>query len=230
MKALVFLLCTSAIVCAATAQQQPLWVKLERGESLYLDPMTMLWVPISAKQALPSRTFVLTKEQTELKLYKETDVYSTPDDGYFFLEDVLPKSKNDLVGALTQIEGEQLPSMKADSTGKPVIGLTYGLPGSEKTSVPIPYMEKRLNAIRWFYNQKRYDAALLCLKRLLSRFPNQYYSVARLEMLFDLYEKMELYGFLFDETNRLMGLQKNEEFGPVIVRWNETAKKYLLKR
>ncbi|NUM82406.1 hypothetical protein HUU42_16550 [bacterium] len=212
------------------AQQQSLWVKLERGESLYLDPLAMQWVPISAKQTLPSKTFVLTKERTELKLYKETDVYNTPDHGYFFLEDVVLKSKNDLVGALTQIEGEQLPSMKVDSGGKQSVGLTYGFPGAEKTSVNIPFFEERLNAIRWFYNQKRYDAALLSLKRLLTRFPNQYYSASRLEMLFDLYEKAELYGFIFDETNRLMALQKNDEFGPVIVRWNEVAKKYLLKR
>ncbi|MBX7150050.1 hypothetical protein K1X84_00320 [bacterium] len=230
MKLLTFLLVLHIAVCTIEAQQQSLWVKLERGESLFLDPSAMQWIPISAKQALPSKTFVLTKEQTKLKLYKETDVYDTPDRGYFFLEDVVPKNRSDLVGVLTQIEGEQLPSMKVDSVSKQAVGLTYGFPGSEKTSVAIPYLDERLNAIRWFYNQKRYDAALLSLKRFLSRFPNQYYSSSRLEMLFDLYEKTELYGFLFDETNRLMALQKNEEFGPVIVRWNETAKKYLLKR
>ncbi len=232
MKRLLFVIFLTAVASFAYAQTE-VWVNLTKGDALFLNPKTMEWEPITGKQQLPAKTFVLTKGEAELKVFNETDVLATPDQSYFFVADIFPRDKMQIVEELTSIELQQLPSNnKTDSTEqKKVVGLTYGKPlGGAASENAIPYFEERLNAVEWFYNQQRFDAALLTLKRTMTLFPVLFLRPQITGLLCSLYDKLELYGFLYEETNRLMVVQKEGELGSMVTTWNDLAKKKLTKR
>ncbi len=227
---LVIQLLTAASLCAG---QSEIWVNIEKGSALFLNPETMAWEPIVGKQQLPAKTYVLTKDQTVLNVFKETDVLAAPARGYFFIADIFLRDRMQVVEELTAIEAQQLPPSSRPDTldEKKVIGLTYGVMAVRTSSKPsIPYLEERMNAVESFQAKKRYDAALLSLKRTMAQFPALYLDQRFANLLCRLYDDLELYGFLYEETNRLMVVQKEGEFGTMIVQWNELAKKKLTKR
>jgi hypothetical protein len=193
----------------------------------------MAWEPIIGKEQLPAKTYVLTKDQAVLNVFKETDVLSAPARGYFFLSDIFLRDRMQVVEELTAIEAQQLPPSSRPDTAdeKKVVGLTYGMMAGRTSSRPsVPYLEERINAVESFQAQKRYDAALLSLKRTMALFPALYLHPRLANMLCRLYDRLELYGFLYEETNRLMVVQKEGDFGTMIIQWNELAKNKLTKR
>jgi hypothetical protein len=215
--------------------QLRVWVHVRGGNALFYNPETMNWEPIIEKQQIPAKTFVFTQDIVQFKAFKETNVVDAPSNGYFFLDDIFPRNKMQLVEELTLIEAQQLRStIKGDSSQqKNVIGLTYGLPSNLKIPDPsqsIPNFKERENAIYWFYDQQRYDAAVLSLKRLIIQFPSLYYNLKFTELLLKLYDKLELYGFLYSETSWLMTIQKDGELGTSIKHWNDFAKQKLTNR
>lgn len=208
--------------------QSETWLKLEKGDALYLDVVSMKWQPLGAKEKKAPRTYVLTKAGAMLKIYRETDVYDTPAEAYFYIEDLFVNNKRDLVSAITRIEAEQLPSQPVERSNEKNFGLTYGRAnesGMENQSVP--YLAERMHAIQWFEAHQYSETALLSLKRLITKFPSLYFEPSNFDRLCSLYMKLNLYGFLFDETNRFMTLKRDDEFGRMVIRWNETAKKKL---
>jgi hypothetical protein len=213
--------------------QSDIWVNIEKGSALFLNPKTMMWEPIVGKQQLPAKTYVLTKDQAVLRVFKETDVLSAPAGGYFFLADIFLRDRMQVVEELTAIEAQQLPPSSRPDTAdeKKVVGLTYGVMAGRASSRPsIPYLEERIKAVESFQAQKRYDAALLSLKRTMALFPALYLHSRLASLLCRLYDSLELYGFLYEETNRLMVVQKEGDFGTMIIQWNELAKNKLTKR
>lgn len=221
-----------AVISLAIAQND-VWVNVEKGVALFLNPKSMEWEPIVGKQQLPMKTYALTKDGTVLKIFKETEILQAPVYSYFYIADIFLRDKMQVVEELTSIEAQQLPpSIKSDTTDeKRVVGLTYGIPTSHPSSEsPVPYFKERTNAVKWFYEQQRYDAALLSLKRTMTQFPILCLNLQLTDLLCRLYDKMELYGFLYEETNRLMVMQKEGDFGSMIMQWNDLAKKKLTKR
>jgi hypothetical protein len=178
---------------------------------------------------------VLTANCDQFKAFKETDVATAPANGYFFLDDIFQRNKLQIVEELTIIESQQLRStIKGDSSQqKNVFGLTYGMPTTARTTDPqksIPYFKERENAIYRFFDQRRYDASVLSLKRLIVQYPSLYYNMKLTELLLKLYEKLELYGFIYSETNWLLLVQKDGDFGSSLKSWNDFAKQKLIKR
>jgi len=218
------------LLSAATAQEK-LWVKVSKGTALVLVPTTNDWIPVSEKDQIPARTVILTKPDTRLSVFRETQVQEAPPDGYFFAEDLFPKTRNELVSALTRIETSQLPSGTQPEKGKPVPGLIYGREKEELASGPdIPWYRERLTAVSWFTKQKKYDSALLSLRRMLVKYPDLYQNQDLVSGLLDLYEKLELYGHLYDETTRLLAHKNAASYDQMVIRWNELAKKKLTGR
>lgn len=211
--------------------QEKLWVKLEKGSALVLNPTTSEWIPLSSKDQIPAKTFLLTKANSKLSVFRETAVYETPSEGYFFAEDVFTKTRNELVSALVRIETSQLPAGAHPSPEKPVLGLTYGKEKlKEGTQQEIPFLKERQNAILWFSKQKKFDSALLSIKRLMVKYPELYKNQDQVNLLLSLYEKLELYGYLYDETSRLMTQKTADSFDQMVIKWNEVAKKQLTGR
>lgn len=211
--------------------QEKLWIKLEKGLALVLNPTTSEWIPLSAKDQIPAKTVLLTKPDSKLLVFRETTVSETPANGYFFAEDLFPKTRNELVSALVRIETSQLPAGTQPGTDKPVVGLTYGKekePGSQNPE--IPFLSERLNAVSWFTKQKKYDSALLSIKRILIKYPDLYKNPDLVNGLLELYEKLELYGYLYDESSRLMTKKTAASFDQMVLKWNDLAKKKLTGR
>lgn len=222
-KAICFILLTSPLM-----GQSEIWLKLEKGDAMYLDVTSMKWQPLGSKEKIAPRTYVLTKADATLKIYRETDVYDAPAGGYFYIEDMFVNNKRDLVSAITRIEAEQLPSQPVERTNDQKFGLTYGRVNETRAeNQSVPYLTERMRAIYWFEEHQYAETALLSLKRLISKFPSLYFEPSNFDRLCSLYMKLGLYGFLFDETNRFMTLKRDDEFGQMVIRWNETAKKKL---
>lgn len=211
--------------------QEKLWIKLEKGSALVLNPTTSEWIPLSSKDQVPVKTFLLTKPDSKLIVFRETTVYETPADGYFFAEDLFSKTRNELVSALVRIETSQLPAGSPPSSDKPVVGLTYGKEKELETkNDEVPFLKERQNAIIWFSKQKKYDSALLSIKRLMVKYPKLYKNQDQVNVLLSLYEKLELYGYLYDESSRLMTQKTADEFDQMVIKWNDVAKKQLTGR
>ncbi|HMV27419.1 MAG TPA: hypothetical protein PKA26_11110 [bacterium] len=218
---------TSMVACALYAQDKESWIQKTSGEALYLEPRTGQWIPISAKQTIPLRTYLITHHGSKTTLYDQAEMLVLPDGAYFFVEDAIPKDRDALVGALTQIEAEHLPN-RLES--RPVsVGLTYGAP-EHKNEEQIPYLAERINAVNRFYELGRKDASLLSLKRLLSKYPRLYRDKKNVEQLFSLYENLELYGYLYDESSRLLNLSQDAEWSVFINGWYKTARTYVTQQ
>jgi hypothetical protein len=208
------------------------WLKVIQGTALYLDPAQHEWVPVADRQQVVLHTYVLTQEATQARLFKETDAVDLPPGAYFYLDDALPKTRVGVVAALTRIEAAQLPAtiQAPDDASRPV-GLTYGTAAdTTTTSTAIPHREARAQAIRWFLDRERYEAALLSLKRMMTRFPSLYTQQAYVEQLLQLYDRLALHGFLLDESERLLTVRASEPFTRMVHDWHETAKTHLLHR
>ncbi len=212
--------------------QPQVWLDVQAGTALYLDPVQSDWVPVTGKQQIPERTFLLVKPDTRLRLFKEAEVYDVPSPGYFFVEDVAHKDRLEVVAALTRIEAAQLPAPAARPASQQArrIGVTYGQPpGATMRGGTIPYQTERAAAIAWFYEQGRLDAALLSLKRMMARYPSLYLDLAYVKQLLYCYEKLELFGFLLDETKRLMEAGVSADYEQTIEHWHDLATQRLLR-
>jgi hypothetical protein len=235
MKSIYFYLIVSFIFLSSAFAQTKLWVYVHGGDVMFYNPQTMNWEPVINKQQIPEKTYVLTGPGAYFKAFKETETVEAPANAYFFLDDIFPRNKVQVVEELTLIESQQLRStIKGDSTKqKNVLGLTYGNPLPSKTPDPgvaIPHFKERENAVNRFYEQKRYDAAILSLKRMILQFPSLYYNIKYTDLLLKLYEKLELFGFIYSETNWLMQIQKDNDFNSSMKQWNDLAKQKLTKR
>lgn len=218
------------IIVQPVYSQSKIWIKIEKGSALYLNPTNSEWVPVSSKEEISRKTFVLIKPESEVKFYLETEQYKVPSSGYFFAEDILEKSESDMVEALTKIELEQLPptDTKTDNDKK-VVGLTYGKSENKNDSKSnIPFYTERFSAIKWFMENKKFNSALLSLKRTMTKYPVLYKTGSNFEILCSLYDKTGLYGFLYNETNHLIQKDKSNELQTEIIKWNEIAKNKLL--
>jgi hypothetical protein len=69
--------------------QAETWMKVDSGAVLYLSPLSSEWIPVSQKQKMPAKTYVLTKPGAKAVLFKETEAYDLPAASYFFVEDIL---------------------------------------------------------------------------------------------------------------------------------------------
>ncbi len=220
-------ICFITILGFQDGQAQTAWVKIDSGAALYLNPLTSEWVPIDGKEKIPLKTFLLTKPKASSMLFVETEVITLPENAYFYLEDALPRRQTQIVAALTRIEAEQLPEnvSEPDSSARRRFGLTYGR--KAKTAVEqktIPFEQERLRAVDWFYAQNRPDASVVCLKRMLAKYPALYHNASYVERLFSLYEKLELYGFLLDESRRLT---QSARMGELAKKWQSIARERL---
>lgn len=217
---------------SAALSQSEVWIKVDSGTVLYLAPAGAEWIPVSKKQKIPAKTFLLSKPDAKAILFQETTVYELPPAAYFFVDDLFHKSRVDLVAALTRIEAEQLPvnTREPARENRKTLGLIYGeAPEASPVAGAIPFERERESAIRWFAVHGRYGAALLSLKRAMTKFPALYLRQAYAEQLLSLYSHLELYGFLLEESNRLLVLKSSDAFHSVVKDWNETAKRKLVK-
>ena len=171
-----FIFCISLLPLTAMAQTE-VWIKVDSGAVLYLSPYDSEWIPVSEKQKIPSKTYLSTKAATRATLFRETAAYPLPADAYFYVEDAFEKSRVEIVAALTRIEAAQLPvNIQApDDQRQKTLGLTYGekKPANESTG-EVPHEAARHRAIRWFVEHEQPHAALLSLKRMLTKFPSLY--------------------------------------------------------
>lgn len=209
------------------------WIKVEAGTALYLDPYQATWGPVSDGQQVLLHSYLLTQAEARAFLFKETKAVELPPSAYFYLEDVIPKTRVEVVAALTRIEVSQLP-VNTNEPGERVpraIGLTYGHPVKEaQTMEAVPYEKQRYQAIQWFYERGRLDAALLALKRTMTKFPQLYAEEAYVEQLFHLYSQLALYGFLMDESKRLLKAGVSEQFDVMVHHWHGVAKDRLIQQ
>ncbi len=190
----------------------------------------MKWEPLEGKQSLPLKTFILTSNNANIQIFKETEIYDTPGNGYFFISDILKRSTTELVEEITLMEAQQLRVLdKNDSIKNNVIGLTYGQNPISVVdrSKYVPYYKERESAVKWFYNTKRFDAALLSLKRTVMQYPILYDDKDLIELLFKLYDINGLYGFLYNETTWLLKTSKNATPENELQKWNNIARKKL---
>lgn len=210
--------------------QQNVWLKLERGEAVVLDPLKGGWQPIVERYEISRRTFVLSKEKSIVNVFVATEMYPIQANSYVFIDDAIAKSRSQLVAELTRIEVEQLPNseQRPDSLETISVGLTYGkIKPQHDGAGSVPFKSERLIAVNSFITSGRNDAAVLTLKRMLARYPSLYFERPIVEQLFSLYEKLELDGFLFDESSRLLGLIQNDDYSRIVKEWNSNAKRRL---
>lgn len=219
-------------LASAAFSQSEVWIKVDSGTVLYLAPAGAEWIPVSKKQKIPAKTFLLSKPDAKAILFQETTAYELPPAAYFFVDDIFHKSRVDLVAALTRIEAEQLPANTREpgQENRRTLGLIYGeAPEASPSAGAIPFEQEREAAIQWFAAHGQYGAALLSLKRAMTKFPALYLRQAYAEQILSLYSHLELYGFLLEESNRLLALKSSEAFQRVVKEWNETAKRKLVK-
>lgn len=219
------MLITLVLLGARTAAAQPeVWLKVEVGNVLFLAPGDATWTPSEDRQRVPVQAFVLTKPETTAHLFAATESYELPAGSYFFVEDVIPKERIQIVDALSRIEAAQLPRPKPEQPDRP-LGLTYGSPAATPAAeLDVPYAEERRRAIDFFYSRGRYDAALLMLKRALQKFPELYHDPNNVELLLALYAHFELFGFMLDECDRLRSTPEGEAVAELIYHWRDVAR------
>ncbi len=217
----------------AVFAQETVWVKVDSGSALYLNPEQMQWTPLSEKQQLVAKSYLMVKPESKLTIFEGTNQYEIGSDMYFYIEDIFERDRMAIVAALTRIEAEQLPLTPAapqkPATDSRTIGLTYGKTFTANSSVDIPYEQERLNAYNWFHSRGYHGQALLILKRMMTKFPKSYLEEKYSEQLFSLYDQLKLYGFLLDESTRLLVQTKAEPFRQRVSAWNELAKEQLIK-
>ena len=228
----IFLVAAIAISGVAAAQTT-VWVNLEKGDALFLNPSTMGWEPLTGKQRIPAKTYAITKHRSRLKVFVRTEVIDAPPASYFFVTDLFPRDRNQLVEELTSIELQQLPSSGRSDTTKPgrTVGLTYGNPDTRGgPDENVAALDERLMAVGWLEDRASFGPALLCLKRTMTSFPVLYLQPALTERLCSLYDRLGLYGFLYEETRRLLETESEGKMVESLTDWNSLAKVKLTGR
>ena len=206
-------------------QQDMAWIKLHSGHALYLDTNTLEWIPLVDRERIPVKTYLMVNGQSSLTLYHETEIYTIPDSSYIYIEDIMNRNRDELVKMLTLIEAEHLPKQERESSRKQQkIGVTYGnRTGSTKDDRPIrdsiPYIDEQLNAVHWFASQNRPDASLLIFKRLMTRYPDLYRDPEYFNLLCTFYEQLKLWGFLYNDTQKLLRMNPPEEVSGLARAW-----------
>jgi hypothetical protein len=218
-----FILCLLLAGLISAQENKTVWIKVERGNVLYLNPLETEWNPVSEKEKILVRTYLFTGNSTVATI----ETYVLPSNAYFFINDIFRRSRLEVIGALTRIEAEQLPANVGPDSQK-TVGLIFGDPPSVNDAGQIPNENERRNAIIWFINQNNYTAALLSLKRMLTRYPSAYLIRNYAEQLFTLYDWLELHGLLLDETKLLLKINAPNEFHQKIKDWHDYAQKKLL--
>ena len=224
----IILLCFTGI----TKAQDSLWITLEKGAALYLSPLNSEWIPIVAKEKIPVKTFILIKDRSIASIFKKTDQFILPSNSYIFIDDMFKHAKNEIVIALAQIEAEQLPNYnrKKNHDKKKPVGLIFGNEIQRKTNNSyIPHEYERMNAVDWFIESKQYSAALLTLKRMISKYPHAYLNKTYSNRLFTLYEMLKLYGYLLEETRLLENIE-DTELHQIVIKWQDIATQKLTKQ
>ena len=227
----VVLLLAALLLPAAASAQTEVWLKVEAGELLYLAPGLPDWVPAQERERLPLQAFVLTGPETRALLFRATETYELPAGAYLFVEDVFPKTRMEIIDALTRIEAAQLPAApRREREAARPLGLTYGAPArAAHAGGQVPFLHQRRAAVRHFYARERYDAALLMLKRSLHKFPDLYGDEDDLRLLLDLYARFGLHGFLLDECERLLEAPPTEAHAELLRRWRTVAREALAR-
>ena len=221
------------LVPVVAISQHTVWIRVEKGVVLYLSPLESEWIPISGREKIPTKTYVMTRDSTKSSVFKETYVYQLPPEAYLFVEDIFDRDRVEIVGALTRIEAEQLPADtdRQNEEHEKTIGLTYGkLQTGSVEEGDIPYEIERINAIRWFVTNRKYSTALLSLKRMVTRYPKAYLNQDYTDQLFTLYEWFGLYGFMMEESKILLNIKKSDTYNQTIHKWHDFAQKKLLEK
>jgi len=221
------------IVPTVVHSQHKVWIKVEKGAVFYLSPLESDWVPVSEKEKIPVKTCLMTKDSIIASIFKETTVYRLPSNSYFFVDDIFDRERMEIVAALTRIEAEQLPQnmREPDEESVKTIGLIYGKPQIElKRGDEILYETERVNAIRWFVIQGNHSAALLSLKRMVTRYPQAYLNREYVDQLFTLYSWFGFYGFLLEESKLLLTIQNSEAYNKTMRNWYDFAQAKLLAK
>lgn len=203
------------------------WIKVAQGNVLYLNPVGAEWTPVASKEKILVKTFLLTGESADATIFRETETYHLPPNAYFFINDIFHRNRLEVIGALARIEAQQLPTNVAPDSQK-VIGLTFGNSQLSGDEGDIPHENERRNAIIGFISQNNYAAALLSLKRMLTRYPSAYLSRNYAEQLFVLYDSLQLYGLLLDETKLLLQIDTSKDFHQKFQEWHDYTQKKLL--
>jgi len=204
------------------------WITVESGRALYLDPESFEWIPLSGQVKIPIKTYVLTHDSSSTVLYHQTDVHPLPPDSYIYLQDVLTTHRTNLVKKLTQIEAEQLPVPDhSDDNSSRKLGVTYGKntansPGGDYS---IPYLEERFNAVQWYLKQNRVEVSLLLLKRVMTKYPVLYKEPENFDLLCSIYEQLNLNGFLYNETQKVMQMKTSQELKNLAINWSKKIEK-----
>lgn len=209
--------------------QPDVWLRVDSGNVFVLTPGHPEWAPAAPRMQVPAAAFLLTHEDARAMLFRATESYDVPQGSYFFVDDAFPRSRLELVDALTRIEASQLPgSREADDAPQRPFGLTYGAPvPPPPAAISVPYELERRRAVAHFYTSGRFDAALLSLKRSMIRFPELYADEQLVELLLNLYARFKLYGFVLDECERLMERPHVEPVAEVVQQWREIAEREL---
>lgn len=218
------------IATSAARAQTEVWLKVDHGHVLILSAGDPEWTPSGERQRVPVNSFLLTGEEAEATLFRATESFDVPSGSYVFVDDVFPKSRMELVDALTRIEAAQLPGRgPAEAEPDRPLGLTYGSPSqsASTTSGEVPYEAERRRTVAHFYALDRFDAALLSLKRSMTKFPELYEDDATVELLLDLYGRFQLYGFMLDECDRLLNRPQAEPVAAVLQHWRDIAEEAL---
>ena len=203
------------------------WINVESGRALYLNPENFEWIPLAGQVKIPIKTYVLTHDSSTTVLYHQTDVYPLPPNSYTYLQDVLNIHRSDLVKKLTQIEAEQLPIPDNDDISSRRLGVTYGknLGNSSGGNYSIPYLTERLNAIHWYLKHDRVEVSLLLLKRVMTKYPVLYKEPDKFDLLCSLYDQLNLYGFLYNETQKVIQMNISQELKNLAVSWSKKIEK-----
>lgn len=219
------ILAVCGIARAQAVTNELVWVTTDSGFAQYLDPQSMEWVPLTARDKIPLKTYLMVHPDSKITLYYQTEVYPLPSNSYFFLDDVRNRNQDQLVKALTRIEASHLPaSTGIDSeTSARKIGITYGNETRDnEPGIPnVSHLKERKQAIYWFLDQGRYDASLLMLKRMITQYPMLYKEKDNFDLLCTLYNKLNLIGFLHNETQKLMKMDIDEELKVVALNWKK---------
>ena len=211
-----------------TFAQEKVWIHVEQGIVLYLSPLNSDWEPVTGKDQIPERSYITTKSGVKAHIFKEASAYDVPENAYFFVDDLFERNRLEVIDALVRIEAEQLPVNPDGADSTKTLGLIYGAPIPQTSGIEaIPFHEERLNAINWFLHHNQQSAALLSIKRTLTKYPRMYLDQNYIERLLSLYSRFELYGYLFEESNRLLMLRTTDTYKETVRAWHNFAQERL---
>lgn len=225
---MIFKLITFFLISILT--KDSLWVTVSKGAAVYLNPYTNSWEPIAQKQQIREHTFLLTKNNSEVVIYNQEQTVKISSNMYVYLNDLFVENKNQLMSKLNKIQMDQLPKTEIDKTGKKrSIGLTFGALTKPKIEIDIPYLKERINTVNYLDNENNSKAALLTLKRLMTKYPEMYFDYNYTKKLFDYYSEYNLKGMLYDESLALKQMDVDEKLKQFVISSHDKIKAELIK-